>query len=60
MRTSRRPWPPWRSLRAPVDAFFDNVTVNADDPKLRENRLRLLNQIRAATMEVADFSKIAG
>ncbi len=47
-------------LRAPVDAFFDHVTVNADDPKLRENRLRLLNQIRAATMEVADFSKIAG
>jgi len=47
-------------LRAPVDAFFDNVTVNADDPKLRENRLRLLNQIRAATMEVADLSKIAG
>jgi len=47
-------------LRAPVDAFFDHVTVNADDPKLRENRLRLLNQIRAATLEVADFSKIAG
>jgi glycyl-tRNA synthetase beta chain len=47
-------------LRAPVDAFFDHVTVNADDPKLRENRLRLLNQIRATTLEVADFSKIAG
>jgi len=47
-------------LRAPVDAFFDNVTVNADDPKLRENRLRLLNRIRATTMTVADFSKIAG
>jgi len=47
-------------LRAPVDAFFDHVTVNADDPKLRENRLRLLNRIRAATLEVADFSKIAG
>ena len=47
-------------LRAPVDAFFDHVTVNADNPKLRENRLRLLNQIRAATLEVADFSKIAG
>jgi glycyl-tRNA synthetase beta chain len=47
-------------LRAPVDAFFDHVTVNTDDPKLRKNRLRLLNQIRAATMEVADFSKIAG
>jgi len=47
-------------LRAPVDAFFDNVTVNADEPKLRENRLRLLNRIRATTMTVADFSKIAG
>lgn len=47
-------------LRAPVDAFFDNVTVNTDDPKLRENRLRLLNQIRATTMTVADFSRIAG
>ena len=47
-------------LRAPVDAFFDNVTVNADDPKLRENRLKLLNQIREATLAVADFSKIEG
>jgi glycyl-tRNA synthetase beta chain len=47
-------------LRVPVDAFFDHVTVNADDPKLRENRLWLLNQIRSATLEVADFSKIAG
>ena len=47
-------------LRAPVDAFFDSVTVNADDSKLRENRLRLLNRIRATTQTVADFSKIAG
>lgn len=47
-------------LRAPVDAFFDNVTVNADDPKLRDNRLRLLNRIRATTLTVADFSKIEG
>ncbi|GFO82975.1 MAG: glycine--tRNA ligase beta subunit [Methyloceanibacter sp.] len=47
-------------LRAPVDAFFDAVTVNADDPKLRENRLRLLNRIRSTTKTVADFSKIAG
>ncbi len=47
-------------LRAPVDAFFDNVTVNADDAKLRENRLRLLNRIRATTLTVADFSKIEG
>jgi len=47
-------------LRAPVDAFFDNVTVNTDDPKLRMNRLRLLNRIRATTLTVADFSKIEG
>ncbi|HLL27960.1 MAG TPA: glycine--tRNA ligase subunit beta [Xanthobacteraceae bacterium] len=47
-------------LRAPVDSFFDKVTVNADDPKLRENRLKLLDRIRAATRTVADFSKIGG
>jgi glycyl-tRNA synthetase beta chain len=47
-------------LRAPVDAFFDKVTVNADDPALRKNRLHLLSQIRAATLNVADFTKIAG
>ena len=47
-------------LRAPVDAFFEHVTVNDPDPKLRRNRLALLSQIRAATSNVADFSKIAG
>jgi glycyl-tRNA synthetase beta chain len=47
-------------LRSPVDAFFDHVTVNTDDPALRENRLRLLNRIRATTLTVADFSKIEG
>lgn len=47
-------------LRAPVDAFFDHVTVNADDAKLRENRLLLLNRIRTATLQVADFTKIEG
>ncbi len=47
-------------LRAPVDAFFETVTVNADDPGLRENRLLLLNALRAATREVADFSRIEG
>jgi glycyl-tRNA synthetase beta chain len=47
-------------LRAPVDAFFDKVTVNTDDAKLRANRLALLSEIRAATLNVADFSKIAG
>lgn len=47
-------------LRAPVDEFFDKILVNAVDPKIRENRLRLLSEIRAATQTVADFSKISG
>jgi len=47
-------------LRPHVDAFFDKVTVNVDDMRLRENRLKLLNEIRAATRAVADFSKIEG
>jgi glycyl-tRNA synthetase beta chain len=47
-------------LRPAVDAFFDKVKVNADEPDVRENRLKLLNQIRAATRAVADFSKIEG
>jgi glycyl-tRNA synthetase beta chain len=47
-------------LRPAVDAFFDKVKVNDDDPKVRENRLKLLNEIRAATRAVADFSKIEG
>jgi len=47
-------------LRAPVDAFFDEVTVNADDVALRVNRLKLLNGIRSALDGVADFSKIEG
>jgi glycyl-tRNA synthetase beta chain len=47
-------------LRGPVDAFFDKVTVNADDPLLRINRLRLLAQIRDALNRVADFSRIEG
>ena len=45
-------------LRPAVDAFFDKVTVNVDDKALRENRLKLLNEIREATRAVADFSKI--
>lgn len=48
------------TLRAPVDAFFQDVTVNAPDPNLRENRLLLLNALRAATREVAEFAKIEG
>jgi glycyl-tRNA synthetase beta chain len=51
-------------LRPHVDAFFDKVTVNvaegADKAKLRENRLKLLNEIRDATRTVADFSRIEG
>ena len=47
-------------LRGPVDAFFDRVTVNADDPQLRLNRLRLLSALRDAVHRVADFSRIAG
>ncbi|HWA23009.1 MAG TPA: glycine--tRNA ligase subunit beta [Caulobacterales bacterium] len=47
-------------LRTPVDAFFDKVTVNDKNPKLRENRLRLLARLRATLHQVADFSKIEG
>ncbi len=48
------------ALRLHVDAFFDKVTVNVDVAELRENRLRLLDQIREATKAVADFSRIEG
>ena len=47
-------------LRPPIDAFFDRVTVNAEDGGLRENRLRLLAQIQATLDRVADFTKIEG
>lgn len=47
-------------LRAPVDAFFEKVLVNADDPMLRRNRLLLLSRLREALSQVADFSKIEG
>jgi glycyl-tRNA synthetase beta chain len=47
-------------LRGPVDQFFEHVTVNDKDATFRENRLKLLNRIRAATLEVADFSRIEG
>lgn len=47
-------------LRAPVDAFFDDVMVNDENAQIRENRLNLLNRIRQATQTVADFSKIEG
>jgi glycyl-tRNA synthetase beta chain len=48
------------ALRVPVDAFFEAVKVNADDPKIRANRLHLLAGLRAALHRVADFSKIEG
>lgn len=45
-------------LRAPVDLFFDKVTVNADDADIRANRLRLLSQFRSTLGQIADFSRI--
>ena len=47
------------ALRAPVDAFFDGVMVNADDPALRANRLALLRQLHQAMNRVADLSRLA-
>jgi glycyl-tRNA synthetase beta chain len=48
------------ALRGPVDAFFEGLQVNAPEPAIRLNRLRLLAQLREATRTVADFNKIAG
>ena len=48
------------ALREPVDSFFEHVLVNDEDVAVRANRLALLARIRAATGQVADFSKIAG
>lgn len=48
------------TLRTPIDAFFDKVTVNADDQALRANRLALLQKFTAATATVADLSKLEG
>jgi glycyl-tRNA synthetase beta chain len=48
------------SLIAPIDAFFDAVTINLQDPNVRSNRLALLSRVRATTNLVADFSKIEG
>lgn len=47
-------------LRAPVDAFFEDVMVNSDVPAERDNRLRLLGQVRDLTGRVADFGQISG
>lgn len=48
------------TLRGPVDAFFEKVLVNDERTEVRENRLRMLNEIRATTRTVADFSRISG
>ncbi|WP_299173378.1 glycine--tRNA ligase subunit beta [uncultured Brevundimonas sp.] len=48
------------ALRAPVDAFFDGVLVNSDVPEERDNRLKLLGQVRDVMGQVADFGQIAG
>lgn len=47
-------------LRGPLDEFFEKVTVNAPEPKIRRNRLLLLNQVRTTMDRVADFSRIEG
>ena len=47
-------------LRNPVDKFFDEVTVNADDPATRKNRLHLLSQIGAAMGDIAEFNQVEG
>ncbi len=47
-------------LRGPVDAFFDKVLVNSDNPAERDNRLRLLAKVRDAMGRVADFSQVTG
>ncbi len=47
-------------LRGPLDVFFDQVTVNASEPELRRNRLRLLNLVQATMDRVADFSRLEG
>jgi glycyl-tRNA synthetase beta chain len=48
------------TLRVPLDAFFEKVTVNDPNPDLRRNRLRLLNQVRSIMDQIADFSRIEG
>ena len=48
----------YATLRPVVDAFFDKVTVNVDQPGVRANRLRLLSRIRGTLNKIADFSRI--
>ncbi len=47
------------ALKAPVDAFFDHVMVNAEDPALKANRLALLNRLHRTMNRVADISRLA-
>ena len=47
------------ALKAPVDAFFDQVMVNADDPALKANRLALLHRLHQTMNRVADLSRLA-
>ncbi|OIQ68839.1 glycine--tRNA ligase beta subunit [mine drainage metagenome] len=47
------------ALKTPVDAFFDSVMVNAEDPDLRANRVALLSQLQKAMNRVADLSRLA-
>ncbi|MDH5614747.1 MAG: glycine--tRNA ligase subunit beta, partial [Gammaproteobacteria bacterium] len=47
-------------LRQPVDNYFDNVMVMADDPAQRNNRIALLNKLHKLFLEVADISKLQG
>jgi glycyl-tRNA synthetase beta chain len=47
-------------LRKPIDAFFDSVQVNADNPTLRRNRLNLLHRITTICLSVADLTSIEG
>ena len=48
------------ALRRPIDAFFDDVTVNSDNAQERQNRLRLLIAIRDTAEQIADFDRIDG
>ncbi len=59
-KISKAPCTCLAKLREPVDAFFDHVTVNAENKDLRLNRLRLLNELRVVMLGVADFGKVAG
>jgi len=47
------------SLKQPIDQFFDKVMVNAEDPKVKNNRLLMLKTIREAFMQVADISLLS-